>query len=80
MDTAIAYLVVLSLPLWLVVEELLHRRETGMAVDIDHVLHPAGAPPAPAECLEGLPARQLERLVQKLPHESVPPWPAGQIS
>jgi hypothetical protein len=34
MDTAIAYMLALSLPLWLVVEELLHRRETGMAVDI----------------------------------------------
>jgi hypothetical protein len=33
-DTAIAYLVALSLPLWLVVEELLHRRERGMAVDV----------------------------------------------
>jgi hypothetical protein len=34
MDTAIAYLVALSLPLWLVVEELLHRRETGKAFDV----------------------------------------------
>ena len=33
-DTAIAYLVALSLPLWLVVEELLRRRETGTAVDV----------------------------------------------
>jgi hypothetical protein len=31
METVIAYLVALSLPLWLVVEELLHRRETGTA-------------------------------------------------
>jgi hypothetical protein len=34
MDTAIAYLVALSLPLWLVAEEFLHRRETGKAVDV----------------------------------------------
>ena len=47
MDTAIAYLVVLSLPLWLVVEELLHRRETGMAVDINLDLGLA----APAEAV-----------------------------
>lgn len=33
METVIAYLVALSLPLWLAVEEVLHRRETGTAPD-----------------------------------------------
>lgn len=37
MDTVIAYLLALSLPLWLVVEELLHWRETDMAADAQGV-------------------------------------------